>query len=47
MEGPTIETSVSTIDTVKGVQVQKMITFIGTPTTERGVIHGVKELSPT
>jgi hypothetical protein len=41
VEGPTIETSVSTSGTVKGVQVREMITFIGTPTTERGVLHGV------
>jgi hypothetical protein len=26
---------------VKGAQVQEMITFVGTPTTEKGVIHGV------
>jgi hypothetical protein len=39
--GPTIETSVSTTGTVKGTQVQEMITFIGTPTGEGGVIHGV------
>lgn len=26
---------------MKGVQVQEMITFVGTPTAERGVIHGV------
>jgi hypothetical protein len=41
VEGPTIETSVSTSGTMKGVQVQEMITFIGTPTSERGVLHGV------
>jgi hypothetical protein len=41
VEGPTIETSVSTSGIVKGVQVQEMITFIGTPTAERGVLHGV------
>jgi hypothetical protein len=40
VEGPTIETTVSTTGTMKGVQVQEMITFIGTP-TERGVLHGV------
>lgn len=39
MEGPTIETSVSTTGTVKGVQVQEMITFVGKPTAERGVIY--------
>jgi|SRR5918994_6400713 hypothetical protein len=41
VEGPIIETSVSTTGTVKGAQVQEMITFIGTPTKEKGVIHGV------
>ena len=41
VEGPTIETTVSTTGTMKGVQVQEMITFIGTPTAERGVLHGV------
>jgi hypothetical protein len=40
VEGPTIETTVSTTGTMKGVQVQEMITFIGTP-TETGVLHGV------
>ena len=41
VEGPTIETSVSASGTIKGMSVQEMITFIGTPTAERGVIHGV------
>jgi hypothetical protein len=41
IEGPTIETSVSVSGTLKGTQVQEMITFIGTPTTEKGVIHGI------
>ena len=41
VEGPTIETTVSTTGTMKGVQVQETITFIGTPTAERGVLHGV------
>jgi hypothetical protein len=41
VEGPTMETTVSTTGTMKGVQVQEMITFIGTPTAERGVLHGV------
>ena len=40
IEGPTIETSVSVSGTMKGTQVQEMITFIGTPTAEKGVIHG-------
>lgn len=41
VEGPTIETSVLASGTVKGVQVEEMITFIGTPTAEKGVFHGV------
>jgi hypothetical protein len=41
IEGPMIETSVSVSGTMKGTQVQEMITFIGTPTAEKGVIHGV------
>jgi hypothetical protein len=38
VEGPRIETSVATI---RGVQVQEMITFVGRPTVEKGVLHGV------
>jgi hypothetical protein len=41
VEGPTIEISVSVSGTMKGVPVQEMLTFIGTPTTEKGIIHGV------
>jgi hypothetical protein len=41
IEGPTIETSVSVSGTMKGIQVQEMITFVGTPTAEKEVIHGV------
>jgi hypothetical protein len=41
VEGPTIETSVSVTGTMKGVPVQEMLTIIGTPTTEKGVIHGL------
>jgi hypothetical protein len=41
IKGPTIETSVSASGTMKGTQVQEMITFIGTPTAENGVIHGL------
>jgi hypothetical protein len=37
-EGPTTSAPVSGI--MKGIQVQ-MITFIGTPTLEKGVIHGL------
>lgn len=41
VEGPTIETSVSASGTIKGISVQEMITFIGSPTAEKGTIHGV------
>src|SRR5918992_4495523 len=41
VEGPTIETSVSANGAIKGMSVQEMITFIGTPTAEKGIIHGV------
>jgi hypothetical protein len=40
-EGPRIETSVSVSGTMKGVQIQEMITFNGTPTADKGVLHGV------
>jgi hypothetical protein len=33
--------SVSVSGTMKGIQIQEMITFIGTPATEKGVINGV------
>jgi hypothetical protein len=39
-EGPTIETSAPVSGIMKGIQLQ-MITFIGTPTLEKGVIHGL------
>jgi hypothetical protein len=41
IEGPTIETSVATKGTIKGVQVQEIITFTGRPTVEKGVLHDV------
>jgi hypothetical protein len=41
VEGPTIETSVATKGTIRGVHVQEIITFIGRPTAEKGVLHGV------
>jgi hypothetical protein len=41
IEGPTIETSVATKGTIKGVQVQEIITFTARPTVEKGVLHGV------
>jgi hypothetical protein len=41
VEGPTIETSVATTGNIKGVQVQEIITFVGRPTAEKGVLHGI------
>jgi hypothetical protein len=41
VEGPIIETSVAIRGTMKGKQVQEMITFTGIPTKEKGVIHGI------
>jgi hypothetical protein len=41
IDGPTIETSVLVVGTMRGIQVQEMLTFVGTPTAEKGVIHGV------
>jgi hypothetical protein len=41
IEGPTMETSVSVSGTMKGIQVQEMLTFVGVPTAEKGVIHGI------
>jgi hypothetical protein len=41
VEGPTLETSVATKGTIRGVQVQEIITFIGRPAAEKGVLHGV------
>lgn len=39
VEGPIIETSVLVSGTMRGIEVQEMITFTGTPTPEKGVIH--------
>jgi hypothetical protein len=41
IEGPTMETSVAVSGTMKGIQVQEMLTFVGVPTAEKGVIHGI------
>lgn len=40
VEGPTIETSVATKGTIRGIQVQE-ITFVGRPTAEKEVFYGV------
>ena len=36
----TIETTVSAGGTIRGTQVTKMLTFVGSPTTSEGVLHG-------
>ena len=36
-----METSVAASGTMKGIQVQEMLTFVGVPTAEKGVIHGM------
>ncbi|MGB8133447.1 MAG: hypothetical protein WCE99_04585, partial [Nitrososphaeraceae archaeon] len=40
-EGPSLETSVSVSGTMKGVKVQDLIAFVGMPTSEKGIIHGI------
>jgi hypothetical protein len=42
VEPPTIETSVSSNGTIRGIQVTQILTFVGTPATmsEKGVLHG-------
>jgi hypothetical protein len=42
VEPPTIETSVSSSGTIRGIQVTQILTFVGTPATmsEKGVLHG-------
>src|SRR5215207_1377538 len=41
VEGPTIERSIISKGTIRGVQVQDITTFIGRPTAEKGVLHSV------
>jgi hypothetical protein len=44
VEGPTIETSVSVSESIKGTQVKETLTFVGRPppppTTSKRVLHG-------
>jgi hypothetical protein len=40
VEPLTIETTVSASGTIRGTQVTKMLTFVGSPTTSEGVLHG-------
>jgi hypothetical protein len=40
VEPPTMETSVSSSGSIKGMQVTEMLTFVGRPTTSKGVLHG-------
>jgi hypothetical protein len=36
-----METSVAASGTMKRIQVQEMLTFVGVPTAEKDVIHGI------
>ena len=40
LEPMVMETTVSAKGTVKGVQVTVLLTFVGSPTDEAGVLHG-------
>ena len=40
VNGPTMETSISAIGTLKGVQVTETLTYVGSPSS-KGVLHGV------
>lgn len=40
IEPPTIETSVSSKGSIRGIEVTEILTFVGTPTTTEGVLHG-------
>jgi len=40
LEGPTVETNVSSMGTLNGVQVTETLTFVSGPTS-KGVIHGL------
>lgn len=40
VEGPTIETTVSSSGTLKGVQVNEMLTYVASPST-KGILHGI------
>lgn len=39
VEGPIVEISVLSTGIMKGIEVQEMVTFTGTPTEEKGEIH--------
>jgi hypothetical protein len=40
VERPTLETSVTSSGTIRGTQVTEMLTFVGSPTTSEGLLHG-------
>jgi hypothetical protein len=40
-EGPAMETSVSFTGRIRGTQAKVLVTFVGKPTSTKGVIHGV------
>ena len=40
VEGPTIETTVSSSGTLKGVQVNEIVTYVASPSS-KGILHGI------
>lgn len=40
MEGPTIETTVASSGTLKGVQVNEILTYVASPSS-KGILHGI------
>ena len=40
VEPSTLETSVTSSGTIRGTQVTEMLTFVGSPTTSEGLLHG-------
>jgi hypothetical protein len=40
VEGPTIETTVSSSGTLKGVQVNEILTYVASPSS-KGILHGI------
>jgi hypothetical protein len=38
IEGPTMETSVVASGTMRGIQIQEMLTFVGVPTAEKYMV---------
>ena len=40
VEGPTIETTVASSGTLKGVQVNEILTYVASPSS-KGILHGI------